>query len=543
MESLSRRHPSFLYIGIAALGLLVFSGLGTAFIRASGPTYDEPVHLAAGYTDIVDGRYRLNARDHPPFGEMWASLPLLGMRLRSFRQSADWLRGRDQYNYADLFLYRNDIPADQLLNTARTWSLITWGALLALGLAEWSSRLWGASGAAWAMLFFAFSPPLISNASLVTTDMPAAALYFATFWVLSRRPRKTAVWAAAGAAMGLALASKFSMPVLPLAVLVCLLSERKLRVESPSRRSWLLMGAAALLVVAAVYRFRYLPLYFDGLAATSRRINEGRSSFLWGSYSTTGSLLYFPLALLIKTPLPALAFAALGLALWLGAPDAEGLWRVFPAFAYFIPALFSKTQIGYRHILPVYPFLVLWAAHGGTWLWRRARPWRAAAAAMAVWLIIGVLRVSPYQLAYFNELAGGPAGGYRFLADSNLDWGQDLKALAAELRRLGNPPVLLAYFGVGDPSYYGIHYLPMGVVTNVDSSRRRGDTPLDYPWRYVAVSETNLQGVYYVDKKAFSWLKDLKPIARPGWSIFLYDLKGRPEAQKKLAAMLGLRRR
>jgi len=35
--------------------------------------------------------------------------------------------------------------------------------------------------------------------------------------------------------------------------------------------------------------------------------------------------------------------------------------------------------------------------------------------------------VAPHYLAYFNELAGGPANGFKELADSNLDWGQDLR--------------------------------------------------------------------------------------------------------------------
>ena len=37
--------------------------------------------------------------------------------------------------------------------------------------------------------------------------------------------------------------------------------------------------------------------------------------------------------------------------------------------------------------------------------------------------------VAPHYLAYFNELAGGPANGFKELVDSNLDWGQDLKNL------------------------------------------------------------------------------------------------------------------
>ena len=41
---------------------------------------------------------------------------------------------------------------------------------------------------------------------------------------------------------------------------------------------------------------------------------------------------------------------------------------------------------------------------------------------------ISSVRTAPHQLAYFNEIVGGPDRGYYYLSDSNLDWGQDLKS-------------------------------------------------------------------------------------------------------------------
>jgi len=43
------------------------------------------------------------------------------------------------------------------------------------------------------------------------------------------------------------------------------------------------------------------------------------------------------------------------------------------------------------------------------------------------WYVFENLSVSPYYLTYFNQAVGGPSGGYRYVVDSNLDWGQDLK--------------------------------------------------------------------------------------------------------------------
>ena len=296
--------------------------------------------------------------------------------------------------------------------------------------------------------------------------------------------------------------------------------------------------------LAVTLRFSLLPTYFDGLAATILRLDDGRSSFLRGHDFITGHPLYFPVALPIKTPLPPLAAAAAGLAFWphweAGVEPRGALrwaaWVLAPGAAYFLLACFSKTQIGYRHILPVYPFLIVAGACGCAVLWRTYRG-RALCLGGALWLVTSVGAAYPHYLAYFNEAAGGPAGGWRWLVDSNLDWGQDLKGLAAEVRRRGNPVVHLSYFGVADPSYYGLRYAPLLSSSIVDRregvAQAEGSAPL-----LVAVSATNLQGNYYADHAMFDWLKSRRPAYRAGDSIFLYDLTEDAEGARRLAAVL-----
>jgi hypothetical protein len=68
----------------------------------------------------------------------------------------------------------------------------------------------------------------------------------------------------------------------------------------------------------------------------------------------------------------------------------------------------------------------------------------------------------PDYLTYFNELAGGPSNGWKYLLDSNLDWGQGLKPLARWLQdQRINEPIYLCYVGRGDPLYEGITYYPV----------------------------------------------------------------------------------
>lgn len=206
-------------------------------------------------------------------------------------------------------------------------------------------------------------------------------------------------------------------------------------------------------------------------------LSHQRGAFLNGATSTTGWVQFFPYAFLVKTPLATLAaFAAalgIGVARWLRAgrralaADAYRLAPLLVLFAvYWAFSITSHLNIGQRHLLPTYPvvFIAL-----GTLGWQAARRWsRGWVAAIGLLLaaqVVASVSVRPHYLAFFNRLAGGPAEGYRHLVDSSLDWGQDLPGLAAWLDAHGlnrpGAPVYLAYFGDGDPGYYGIQATPM----------------------------------------------------------------------------------
>ncbi|MBI5623097.1 MAG: hypothetical protein HY924_04895 [Elusimicrobia bacterium] len=554
----------------AAAAVAAHVWLGWGMIRVSAPTFDEPVHLASGYQDLVTGTYRLNSQDHPPLAEMWGALPLLALKPSAMFQHPD-LMSRRVYNFADAFLYKNRVDPERMLDTARTWCLITWAALLGWAVMTWSLRLSGPVGMAAAGALYAFCPVLVSNSALVTTDAASACLFFVTFWLLSgssgapgsrppaasgERPAPSETWspgsrplwrwAGAGAAMGLAMAAKFNMFILPILVLAMLAAERRLaaKLAGPGERKpampW---GGAAVLAVSAlgalalVYRFESVGLYAEGLQATLGRLGEGRSSFFFGRHSSSGWLAYFPVALLVKTPVPTLILAGLGAWLWLRAPDPARLWAAAPAAGYLLAALLSRTQIGIRHILPVFPFLILMAADAAAWLWAGTWGRRWAVLGLGLWLAGSVLRVHPHHLAYFNEAAGGPSRGFRWFVDSNLDWGQGLKELGKILAGMGNPPVYLCYFGVADPSYYGIRYTPAAFIDNVERREGRAEPGPEEPV-LLAVSATNRVATYYARKDLFAWLETRTPVAVAGHSIFLYDLTHDDDGLRMLASLL-----
>jgi 4-amino-4-deoxy-L-arabinose transferase-like glycosyltransferase len=174
---------------------------------------------------------------------------------------------------------------------------------------------------------------------------------------------------------------------------------------------------------------------------------------------------YFPVAFLVKTPLPALLLAALGLAAMLlgRAKVRDPVLAVGLAtfgLAYALLAIASGMNIGHRHLLPLEPLLAV--AAGAAAAWAGTRAGKAMIGALVLWLAAETLVAHPGELGYFNEAAGGSRGGWRILADSNVDWGQDLNRLARWARANGSPEIRFSYFGVADPVAAGLSAVDVG---------------------------------------------------------------------------------
>jgi hypothetical protein len=179
-------------------------------------------------------------------------------------------------------------------------------------------------------------------------------------------------------------------------------------------------------------------------------------------------------------------------------------------------------QLGLRYVLPVMPFLVLFAAQTGRWFQWRAYPVRAA----VVWTLLVLaplgLRYHPSHLAYFNELAGGPEHGLDHLIDSNIDWGQNLGDLKNYLDEHKIEKIGLAYFGTAPPKEVGIDF---------DLPPARMPQPGWY-----AVSVNYLKGRSHAlrgpDNRHFApdfgdyqYFQAFEPTARLGYSIYVYHLE------------------
>jgi hypothetical protein len=192
----------------------------------------------------------------------------------------------------------------------------------------------------------------------------------------------------------------------------------------------------------------------------------------------------------------------------------EELFIIVPMLVLFIASLFSHIAIGLRYLLPIYPLLFIFVSKvlrfngkGRTLLW-------VVLAALILWFTASSFSIYPHYLAYFNELVGGSDKGYKYLVDSNLDWGQDLKGLKKYMDDNDIGKIKLAYFGTAGPNYYRISYRK---VTEGEMHRY---TPGIY-----AISATELQNALVEDKNRFSWIKKYKPKDKIGYSIFIYEIR------------------
>jgi len=511
-----RRPPPRLGVGVAAALLAAYALLGVAGLRSDSSVADEHPHILSGFLYWTSGRFA-GGLDNPPLGQLLVAAPLAALRLP----------------------YR--FPSDEHLALCRLPVL-----LLGLGLAallwRWGAALAGEWGGVGALAALCCEPNLLAHAHLATLDLPSTAIWWGTLWAWRRyllveagdapgrgaRARAAALFALAFAAGGL---TKFTgLLLLPAAWLVAVLA---LRGGSRRARATLALAAsvAGLAVLShLVYAFEPvragLPEHLvAALRGKMAHRSEVRFAYLAGRTSDSGFLQYYVVALLLKTPLGLLGLAALG-ACALGRearqarcdrgpgaqdarPVAEGAvpvssgggrvdlaLLVVPAALLVAATSAVRVDIGLRHVLPVYPALVLLAAIGARALCRRGWGGRALLAVLGLASGAGMLRTAPQYLAYFNVLAGGQRGGDRWLLDSNLDWGQDDARLGRFLDAAST----------------------RGETWDVNPPPRRARTGR------LAVNANSLHNLLRRSGEPYAWLRPLAPVGFAGASWRLYDL-------------------
>ena len=270
--------------------------------------------------------------------------------------------------------------------------------------------------------------------------------------------------------------------------------------------------------------------HWEGLIRQMDR-SSTRMMFLAGDAGVGGWWWYFPFAFLIKNPVPLLV-------IWIGAiivslcrrpltsvVSVDRLFLLAFPVVYMAAAIYSGINLGYRHLLSIHPFLYVLAAQwvdvGGKN--RVSFVARLLWVGLWVWYVVGTVGVFPHYLAYFNELLGGPRNGYRYLVDSNLDWGQSFKTLRKDLDHLDIlPPLRLGHTWYAGPELYGVRYEPLPPFADDFSVAfsPRFDPP---PGTYILGATLLQRGSG--DLEQYEWFRHQPPVAQPGYALFVYRVE------------------
>jgi hypothetical protein len=216
----------------------------------------------------------------------------------------------------------------------------------------------------------------------------------------------------------------------------------------------------------------------------------------------------------------------------------QGRMLLLAALIYALASMSTRINIGVRHLLPLYPLLIIWVSQIVYWpLQQHAlnASKTLLLTGLACWYIFGVISVHPHCLAYFNELAGGSSNGYRYLSDSNVDHGQDIKRLGAYLNAAGIKEVTVLcsskssnLWGCPSATYYMPNATPWDPKLPPSSSD-------ELPTGFFVVGKTPrwLTGEFLqrYPQALDKWqemqikLQDLVPLATIGYSTDLYYLR------------------
>jgi len=310
---------------------------------------------------------------------------------------------------------------------------------------------------------------------------------------------------------------------------------------SPLVRNIIVWGADKPVIRAATH-------WALGLAMVQQRSTGGNTIYWMGRVVKEGGPEYFPTIYFIKEPLAWWLLVAMALTAlifhhrrrsgefvrghFFSNNLEEWVWLLWLAI-YWVISIRSTLNIGVRHLLPVYPFTVMLVSGRLSvlldWLHKHDRA-RLRYVSLAIALLLGwysfeSVRVWPSYLSYFNQLAGGPSGGFRYVADSNLDWGQDVKRLGQWLTANNVQKVSIDYFGWSDPVYYlGSRYVyTTGSYWNDAHDfikRNQSDG-------WIAISATFYQEATNRAEpgaSTYRWLMDYEPVTVIGNSIFLWHI-------------------
>ena len=236
-----------------------------------------------------------------------------------------------------------------------------------------------------------------------------------------------------------------------------------------------------------------LPRYYVmGLDMVMTHDELGHRAFLNGEVKTDGWFYYFIEAALLKSQI---AFLILLIVYFyfsykkISQFNSVFIW--LPAITFLVFASMSKIDIGVKYILPVY--LLSCILVGGIVNIKFRDEKSSERMVYFIIVILAIITLTslfawPNYISYFNELVG--SNDYKYLADSNIDWGQD--------------------------SYFITKYMAHNpdVVLNPGCKMTKGK---------IIVTVNSFDGIL-ADEHCYDWLRNHEPIGVVGGSGLIFNI-------------------
>jgi len=548
---------------LAILLLVSFIYQAVLGIYANSITFDEPAFLAGGMNILRNADYRFNS-EAVVIPQLIEALPALGLGKESFPGIKN-IHPYEQWSFAEKYIYKKGNNPGFILNSARLMVLLV-GLLAGIAVYLWSRRLFGVRGAFVSLFLYSFSPTILAHSGIAASDMITSFFFLTSLFSVWQMMRKTTLLSilAASISLGLLFLSKhsafFFIFVFMIMMAVRIFSAKPLVVyvfkfkkvikdKAFKFTTFLLCGIVTGIIIFAMiwtfYSFRYSmenPEYWSGNtefiwnyipndSAVSRIVkfaagkkilpqaylygfaytythSANRNAFLKESYSSDGWWYFFPYVFLVKTN-PGLIVLLL-LSVFIFIKRRSLFYKIIP-FLIFIAvfmffAMTGKMNIGHRHILPIYPMLFIIAGVAGTLIdFRKKRLISAFVMLSCAWALFSAFLISPYYLAYFNFIAGGPSNGYKHLVDSSLDWGQGVSALKTYIEEEA-PAGRNVYFSqFGSIPFRTIGLEAMDLPSYFPQPKRM---IFNFHGGLYCISATMYQLVYYPELAGWSWETD-----------------------------------
>ena len=507
------------------------------------PTVDEPPHILSGYAALKYGQAYIDP-EHPLLAKTLASLPLLLQDIKFNKNDPDYKTQEADFDIGKMFAasqrflnYSGNNPDGILLSTRIPMIFLT--VLFGVFIFLFTKKLFGDLAALIATFFYATEPNILAHGGLVNTDLAGAGFILTTIFSLFLywERQSTKRLAVLILSLSAALLSKYSAIFL-VPLVLALMTIRYLTQSHRPIRHLIFVVLGVLLLISLFYGLisfadrgvlGFSPYqYFFGLATVQHELyTDLRFAYLLGEGYYGSRWYYFPILILAKTQIVLLASFILSLFLLVGKRLHLSLGQLvsllLPPLFFLGLALTTKFNIGVRHVLPLYPFMIILGAASITVLSRVVitklnKKIGLVVAGLLIFLFIGsrawsIATTFPGYLSYCNFIFGGTENGWKVSNDSNYDWGQDVKRLADYVNK--NSITSIAsdiYPGAYATKYYKI---PVTSISPKDTNYKG----------YLALSTFSIT-FHEHRKDNYSWVVDnYQPIAKAGYSIFIYEVR------------------